>query len=59
MLKALDVPTLVLHDEDDPLIPVSHGHDTAAHIADARIKTDAGWGQDRLARIRVAALLIR
>ena len=46
MLKALDVPTLVLHGEDDPLIPVAHGHDTAAHIADAKIRTIPGWGHD-------------
>lgn len=46
MLKGLDVPTLVLHGEEDPLIPVAHGHDTAAHIPGARIKTIPGWGHD-------------
>lgn len=46
MLKQLDVPTLVLHGEDDPLIPVEHGHATAAAIPGARIKTIAGWGHD-------------
>lgn len=46
MLSGLDVPTLVLHGEDDPLIPVEHGHDIAAHISGAKIKTIPGWGHD-------------
>jgi len=46
MLKSITAPTLVLHGEDDPLIPVAHGHDTAAHIEGAQIKTIAGWGHD-------------
>jgi len=40
------VPTLVLHGEDDPLIPVAAGHDTAAHIRGARLRTIPGWGHD-------------
>ncbi|MGY6550570.1 MAG: alpha/beta fold hydrolase [Erythrobacter sp.] len=46
LLRTLDVPTLVLHGEDDPLIPVAAGHDTAAHIRGARLRTIAGWGHD-------------
>ncbi len=46
MLRALDVPTLVLHGEDDPLIPVAHGHDTAAVIPGAKLRTIPGWGHD-------------
>ncbi|WP_284124184.1 alpha/beta fold hydrolase [Parerythrobacter aestuarii] len=46
MLKDLSVPTLVLHGEDDPLIPVEHGHATAAAIPGAKIKTIPGWGHD-------------
>ncbi len=46
LLAALDVPTLVLHGEDDPLIPVAAGHDTAAHIRGARLRTIPGWGHD-------------
>ncbi|MFN2099012.1 alpha/beta fold hydrolase [Altererythrobacter sp. MF3-039] len=46
MLKKLNVPTLVLHGDDDPLIPVEHGHDTAAHIPEAKLKTIPGWGHD-------------
>jgi pimeloyl-ACP methyl ester carboxylesterase len=46
LLRGLDVPTLVLHGEDDPLIPVAAGHDTAEHIRGARLRTIAGWGHD-------------
>lgn len=46
LLRSLDVPTLVLHGEDDPLIPVAAGHDTAASIPGARLRTIAGWGHD-------------
>lgn len=46
MLKDIDVRTLVLHGEDDPLIPVAHGHDVAANIRGAELKTIPGWGHD-------------
>ncbi|WP_120717091.1 alpha/beta fold hydrolase [Tsuneonella amylolytica] len=46
MLKSLDVRTLVLHGEADPLIPVANGHDVAAAIPGARIRTIPGWGHD-------------
>jgi len=46
MLKGIAAPTLVLHGEADPLVPVAHGHDTAAHIPGARIETIPGWGHD-------------
>ena len=46
MLQTLDVPTLVLHGDDDPLIPVAAGRDTAEHIRGARLRTIAGWGHD-------------
>lgn len=46
MLKGITVPTLVLHGEDDPLVPVEGGRDTAAHIPGARIRTFPGWGHD-------------
>jgi len=46
MLKKLDVPALVLHGEEDPLIPVEHGHATAAAIPGAKLKTIPGWGHD-------------
>ena len=46
MLKDVSVPTLVLHGEDDPLVPVEGGRDTAASIPGAKIKTIPGWGHD-------------
>jgi len=46
MLRRIEAPTLVLHGEDDPLLPVAHGHDTAAAIPNARIRTFPGWGHD-------------
>jgi pimeloyl-ACP methyl ester carboxylesterase len=46
MLKDVTVPTLVLHGEDDPLVPCEGGRDTAASIPGARLKTIPGWGHD-------------
>lgn len=46
MIARLSVPTLVLHGEDDPLLPVAHGRDAAATIPGAKIKTIPGWGHD-------------
>ena len=46
MLKGIAVPTLVLHGEDDPLVPCEGGRDTAASIPGAKLKTIPGWGHD-------------
>jgi pimeloyl-ACP methyl ester carboxylesterase len=46
MLNKIRVPTLVLHGEADPLVPVEGGRDTARHIPDARLVTIPGWGHD-------------
>ena len=46
MLKDIAVPTLVLHGEDDPLVPCEGGRDTAASIPGATLKTIPGWGHD-------------
>jgi pimeloyl-ACP methyl ester carboxylesterase len=46
MLATLDVPTLVLHGEADPLVKVEGGRATAAAIPGAKLKTFAGWGHD-------------
>jgi pimeloyl-ACP methyl ester carboxylesterase len=45
-LRSLDVPTLVVHGEDDPLIPVSGGRATAAAIPGAQLWTVPGMGHD-------------
>ncbi|OZA92865.1 MAG: alpha/beta hydrolase, partial [Erythrobacter sp. 34-65-8] len=46
MLAGITAPTLVLHGEADPLVPVEGGRDTAASIPGARIRTIPGWGHD-------------
>jgi len=45
-LRSLDVPTLVVHGEDDPLIPASGGRATAAAIPGAQLWTVRGMGHD-------------
>jgi len=36
----------VLHGEDDPLVKLEGGKDTAAHIPGAKLVTIPGWGHD-------------
>lgn len=43
-LKSIDVPTLVIHGEADPLLPVECGLATAAAIPGARLKIIPGMG---------------
>jgi pimeloyl-ACP methyl ester carboxylesterase len=45
-LRTLDVPTLVIHGADDPLIPVAAGRDTAAAIRGAQLVVIDGMGHD-------------
>ena len=46
VLRGIKVPTLVLHGEGDPLIPVECGRDVARLVPGAEIETIAGWGHD-------------
>ena len=46
LLKTIKVPTLVLHGDDDPLVPVEAGRDVAALVPGARIETFPGWGHN-------------
>jgi pimeloyl-ACP methyl ester carboxylesterase len=46
MLKTVKVPTLVLHGEDDPLLPVACGRDVASLVPGSKIETFPGWGHD-------------
>ena len=39
MLKTITAPTLVVHGEADPLVPLAAGKDTAANIPGARLMT--------------------
>ena len=45
-LKKVTAPTVVLHGEDDPLVPVEGGQDTAKHIRGAELITIPGMGHD-------------
>lgn len=45
-LAKVDVPTLVLHGEDDPLVKCEAGRETAACIPGAKLVTIPGWGHD-------------
>lgn len=45
-LRALDLPTLVLHGSDDTLIPPAHGRRIAECIPGAVYHEIAGWGHD-------------
>lgn len=46
MLKTITAPTLVIHGEADPLVPLAGGKDTAASIPGARLMTIPGMGHD-------------
>lgn len=45
-LAHVTTPTLVLHGEDDPLVKVEAGRDTAEHVPGAKLVTIPGWGHD-------------
>lgn len=45
-LAKVTAPTLVIHGEADPLIPLAAGQDTAAHIPGAQLKVIPGMGHD-------------
>ncbi|WP_163571378.1 alpha/beta fold hydrolase, partial [Klebsiella pneumoniae] len=46
LLKQIKAPTLVIHGEDDPLVPLEAGKDTARHVAGAKLTTVPGMGHD-------------
>jgi proline iminopeptidase len=39
-------PTLVVHGNDDPLVPVAAGRETACHIPGSRLEIIRGMGHD-------------
>ncbi|WP_339769283.1 alpha/beta hydrolase [uncultured Paraglaciecola sp.] len=43
-LNALSLPTLVIHGDADPMLPVSNGHATASAISGAKLRIYAGMG---------------
>jgi pimeloyl-ACP methyl ester carboxylesterase len=46
LLKTIKTPTLVMHGEADPLLPVECGRDVAALVPGAELETWPGWGHD-------------
>lgn len=46
LLRTIKAPTLVIHGEDDPLVPLAGGQDTADNIPGARLLTIPGMGHD-------------
>ncbi len=45
-LRTVELPFLVLHGTDDPLIPIAYGEDTARHVPGARLEAVKGMGHD-------------
>jgi pimeloyl-ACP methyl ester carboxylesterase len=45
-LQSVQIPTLVIHGDADPLVPVEGGHDTAASIPGAKLVIIEGMGHD-------------
>ena len=45
-LARIAAPTVVLHGQDDPLVPVECGIDTAKHIPGAELRIVPGMGHD-------------
>ena len=60
-LASLTVPTLVVHGTLDPVIPVAHGHATAAAIPGSELLVIEGLGHEYDARalLPVADAIIR
>ncbi|VTU33461.1 alpha/beta fold hydrolase [Variovorax sp. RA8] len=46
LLGRISSPTLVLHGDADPLVPIACGHDTARRISGARFVSVPGMGHD-------------
>lgn len=45
-LRRIRVPTLVIHGDADPLVPLAAGEDTAAHVRGSRMEVITGMGHD-------------
>lgn len=60
LLKSIGLPSLIIHGDADPLMPVECGHDIARHIADAKVEIIAGMGHDLPYQLsdRIATLLL-
>ena len=46
ILKRINAPTLIIHGQQDPLVPVAAAHDLGKHIPGARVEIIPGMGHD-------------
>jgi pimeloyl-ACP methyl ester carboxylesterase len=46
LLKTIKAPTLVMHGEEDPLLPIACGRDVASLVPGAEFQSYPGWGHD-------------
>lgn len=59
LLKTIEAPTLVVHGDADPLVPLACGVDTARHVPYSRLEVIEGMGHDLPSRLvpRLAELI--
>lgn len=60
LVRDIRVPTLVIHGQEDPLVPVAAAHDLHARIPGARLEIIPGMGHDLPAVLipRIAGLIV-
>jgi pimeloyl-ACP methyl ester carboxylesterase len=46
LLRRITAPTLIVHGQEDPLVPVAAAHDLARHIPHAKLEIIHGMGHD-------------
>jgi len=51
LLKTIKVPTLVMHGEEDPLLPIACGRDVASLVPGAEFQSYPGWAHDFPAKL--------
>jgi len=51
LLKTIKVPSLVMHGEEDPLLPIACGRDVASLVPGAQFQSYPGWGHDFPAKL--------
>jgi pimeloyl-ACP methyl ester carboxylesterase len=57
-LRAIRAPTLVIHGDSDPLVPLEGGRDTAAKVPGAKLSIVPGMGHDMAAWPLLADLIV-
>lgn len=60
LLRCIQVPTLIIHGKQDPLVPVAAAHDLVRHLPQARLEIIDGMGHDlpRALLPRIEALIL-